>query len=79
MVANENLLSSPLMAVHDFGDVSVVSFLLERGGTQNGKPMSPVLFVVDVWQHDRDRLAVRYASAPPANPAPDEKKPTGEE
>ena len=64
------------MAVHDYAEVSVVSFLLERSGTQNGKPMTPVLFVVDVWKHDK--LAVRYASSP-ANPAPDESRPTGKE
>lgn len=66
------------IAVHDYRDVSVVSFLLERSGTQNGKPMTPVLFVVDVWQNNSDKLAVRYASSP-ANPAPHEGKPTGKE
>lgn len=64
------------MAVHDYGDLAVVSFLLDRSGAQNRKPMTPVLFVVDVWQHEK--LAVRYASSP-ANPAPAEDKPTGKE
>ncbi len=64
------------MAVHDYGEISVVSFLLERSGTVNGKPMSPVLFIVDVWRGDK--LAVRYASAP-ANPAPVQDAPTGKQ
>ncbi len=66
------------MAVREFGDVAVVSFLLERTGMANGKAMSPVLFVVDVWQQKGDKLAVRYASSP-ANPAAQENKPTGKE
>lgn len=66
------------MAVREFGDVAVVSFLLERSGTVNGKAMTPVLYVVDVWRMNGDKLAVRYASAP-ASPAADEDKPTGKE
>jgi hypothetical protein len=64
------------MAVHDYGEVSIVSFLLDRSGTQNGKPMSPVLFIVDVWKHNGDKLAVRYTSSP-ASAAPPENRPTG--
>lgn len=64
------------MAVREFGDTSVVSFLLQRSGTMNGKPMSPILFIVDVWRNDK--LAVRYASAP-ANPAQLSSTPTGKE
>lgn len=66
------------MAVREFGDVAVVSFLLERTGDVNGKPLSPVLFIVDVWKLSGDKLAVRYASAP-ADPAPDSTKPTGKD
>jgi len=66
------------MAVHEFGEVAVVSFLLDRSGSVNGKAMSPVLYVVDVWRTKDDKLTVRYASAP-ANPAPDENRPTGKE
>jgi hypothetical protein len=66
------------MAVRQFGDVAVVSFLLYRTGEANGKPMSPVLFIVDVWRLSGDKLAVRYASAP-ANPAPESNKPSGKD
>lgn len=66
------------MAVREFGDVAVVSFLLVRSGTLSGKAMSPVLFIVDVWRQNGDKLAVRYASAP-ANPAGVESRPTGKE
>lgn len=66
------------MAVHEYGDVSVVSFLLDRSGSVNGKPMSPVLFIVDVWRNQGDKLLVRYASAP-ANPAAAESTPTGKQ
>lgn len=45
------------MAVHDFGDVAVVSFV-ERDGKASGH------FIVDCWKRDGDswKLAVRYAS-----------------
>ncbi len=59
------------IAVRQFKDVSVVSFLLDRSGTANGKPMSPVLFIVDVWRNQGDQLLVRYASAP-SSPAPED-------
>jgi hypothetical protein len=64
------------MAVREFADVAVVSFLLERSGIVNGKAMTPVLFIVDVWRKNDDRLAVRYASAP-ASPVAEENQPTG--
>lgn len=66
------------MAVREFGDVAVVSFLLVRSGTLNGKAMTPVLFIVDVWRQNGDKLTVRYASAP-ANPAGAGNRPTGKE
>ncbi len=66
------------MAVHEYGDVSVVSFLLDRTGAVNGKAMSPVLFIVDVWRNQGDKLLVRYASAP-ANPASADVAPSGKQ
>ena len=66
------------MAVREFADVAVVSFLLERSGIVNGKAMSPVLFIVDVWRKNDNKLAVRYASAP-ASPAAEENEPTGKQ
>jgi ketosteroid isomerase-like protein len=51
------------MAVHDFGDVAVVSFRernLRAGAASRGRDR----FVVDCWKRDGDRwkLAVRYVS-----------------
>lgn len=66
------------MAVREFGDIAVVSFLLVRSGTLRGRAMTPVLFIVDVWRQNGDKLAVRYASAP-ANPAGVDNRPTGKE
>jgi ketosteroid isomerase-like protein len=46
------------MAVHDFGDLAVVSFLERAGGAAKGR------FVVDCWKRNGDawKLAVRYVS-----------------
>ncbi len=52
------------MAVRDFGSVAIVSFLLDRHGDANGKPVSPTVFVVDVWQQQTGKLMVRYQSGP---------------
>ena len=52
------------MAVRDFGNIAIVSFLLDRRGEVNGKPVTPTVFVVDVWQQPAGRLAVRYQSVP---------------
>jgi hypothetical protein len=62
------------MAVHDFGDVAIVSFRqVETGRTRHER------FIVDCWKRTGDgwQLAVRYASAGDqgAN-APGEKKRT---
>jgi hypothetical protein len=65
------------MAVRDFGSVAVVSFLLDRRGEANGKPVTPTVYVVDVWQQQTGKLAVRYVSAP-GKPAA-QLMPTGKE
>lgn len=66
------------MAVHEFGDIAVVSFLLDRRGQRGGKAVTPTVFVVDVWRQAEAKLAVRYVSSPghPANP---QLMPTGKE
>src|SRR5512147_1893448 len=48
------------MAVHEFGDVAVVSFLLDRRGEAGGKAIPATVFVVDVWRPAESKLAVRY-------------------
>jgi len=52
------------VAVRDFGTVAIVSFLLDRRGDANGKPITPTVYVVDVWNQQSGRLSVRYISAP---------------
>jgi hypothetical protein len=42
------------MAVREFGDTAVVSFLLERSQPLRAN------FIVDVWRQSEDKLAVRY-------------------
>jgi ketosteroid isomerase-like protein len=66
------------LAVHEFGDVAVVSFLLDRRGTVSGKVVPPTVFVVDVWRQAQGRLAVRYVSTP-GHPAGAKLMPTGKE
>jgi len=56
------------LAVREFGEVAVVSFLLDVAAP--GKPRS-TLYVVDVWRQAEHKLAVRYLSQPThALPAP---------
>ena len=53
------------MAVHDFGDIAIVSFReTTDGSARRGSPR----FVVDCWKRDGNswKLAVRYASDVPA-------------
>ena len=59
------------MAVHDFGDVAVVSFRLRNmraGAASRGRDR----FVVDCWKRDGDtwKLAVRYLSDASAQGVP---------
>jgi hypothetical protein len=53
------------MAVHDFGDIAIVSFVLVRDAPQASA------FVVDVWQRksagEAGQLQTRYLSAAPAS------------
>jgi len=55
------------IAVHEFGEQNIVSFLLERHVA--GRATVTTDFVVDVWDARRDVLRVRYVSKP-ASPAP---------
>lgn len=53
------------MAVHDFGAIRIVSFLMTRAG-------NPPIAVVDVWMQSGDAsvLKVRYAAAQGSAPVP---------
>lgn len=66
------------MAVHEFGDIAVVSFLLDRRGQRAGKSLAPTVFIVDVWRQSEGKLAVRYVSSP-GHPASPQLMPTGKE
>ena len=50
------------MAVHDFGDIAIVSFRETAAGASTRR--GSARFVVDCWKRDGDswKLAVRYAS-----------------
>lgn len=52
------------VAVREFGNLAIVSFLLDRRGSVGEKAMTPTVFVVDVWRQDSGKLAVRYVSSP---------------
>ena len=56
------LTSIAQMAVHEYGDVRVVSFLMAR---QAAAPSEPAIAVVDVWVQSGETsvLKVRYAAA----------------
>lgn len=66
------------IAVHDFGDIAVVSFLLDRRGEAGGKALPGTIFVVDVWRKAEGKVAVRYVSTP-GKPAGAQLMPTGKE
>ncbi len=66
------------MAVHEFGDVAVVSFLLDRRGEAGKRAVPQTVFVVDVWRQAEGKLAVRYVSTP-GRPAGAQLMPTGKE
>jgi hypothetical protein len=53
------------LTVREFGDVAVVSFLLDTGPPGRS---SSTIFVVDVWAESTRTLRVRYESTP-AHPA----------
>jgi ketosteroid isomerase-like protein len=57
------------MAVHDFGDVAIVSFRASDGAGATHVPRARL--VVDCWKRDGEtwKLAVRYVSDAPARPA----------
>jgi ketosteroid isomerase-like protein len=66
------------VAVHEFGDTAIVSFLLDRRGMANGKAVAPTVFVVDVWRQREGKLAARYVSIP-LHPAGAQLAPTGKQ
>lgn len=52
------------MAVHDYGDIAIVSFLLKtEGKTKQAKPNA--IFIVDIWKRSNEnwKLATRYAAS----------------
>ena len=60
------------MAVHDFGDIAIVSFREAAAGAASTRRANQ-RFVVDCWKRDGDRwkLTVRYVSdAPAQSPQP---------
>jgi ketosteroid isomerase-like protein len=52
------------MAVHDFGELMLVSFLWKTGAPA-GSPIAQNVFVVDTWKRQGDgwQVVVRYATA----------------
>ena len=65
------------MAVHDFGNVVIVSF--KQSTRPKGIKQDRVRMIVDAWKRSGDRwmLAVRYDSSPTAGAATVDRKPTG--
>jgi len=58
------------LTVREFGDVAIVSFLLDAGPPGR---TSSTIFVVDVWAENTRTLRVRYESTP-ARPATDDRR-----
>ena len=69
MTGNSSWFQIRNVAVREFGDIAVVSFLLDRRGEMGDKPVTPTVFVVDVWRQGTSKLVVRYVSSP-GKPAP---------
>jgi hypothetical protein len=62
------------LAVREFGDLAIVSFLLDRAA----RGPHATLYVVDVWQQQAGKLAARYVSEP-VRPLPPPARPRGRE
>jgi len=63
------------LAVHELGDLAVVSFFLDGAP---GRRAATTLYVVDVWKQADARLSARY-EAQPAHPVPAPTLPRGRE
>ena len=67
------------LAVREFGEVAVVSFLLDVRRAARSKAATPsTLYVVDVWQQNPPELMARYA-AQPRHALPVPARPSGRE
>ena len=64
------------MAVREFGEVAVVSFLLDQRRVVQGKRQASTLYVIDVWRGQR--LEARHVSRV-GNGAPIPARPSGRE
>jgi hypothetical protein len=51
------------ISVREFGDLAIVSFLLDRRGQAGNAPL-PATYVIDVWNQSASKLVVRYVSTP---------------
>jgi hypothetical protein len=66
------------LVVHEFDDIAVVSFLLDRRRMVKRKNVTSTLYVVDIWRQTSHRLLARYVSIPSQTP-PIPTRPTGRE
>lgn len=66
------------LAVREFDDVAVVSFLLDRRRNTKAKSVVATHFIVDVWRQSTRRLMARYVARPDRS-APPPSRPTGRE
>jgi len=66
------------LAVREFGEVAVVSFLLDIRRAAKARAAPSTLYVVDVWQQQPPQLMARYAAQPRHAP-PVPARPSGRE
>lgn len=66
------------LAVREFNEVAVVSFLLDSRRSAKPGAAASTLFVVDVWQQKPSKLLARYVAQPRRAP-PFPTRPTGKE
>ena len=66
------------MAVREFGETALVSFLLDQRRVVKGRKLASTLYVVDVWRGQPDRLEARYVSRSAAG-GPVPARPSGRE
>ena len=66
------------LAVREFNDLALVSFVLQGPASRKADHAARVLFVVDVWRQSSGKLVARYVERPAVAP-PRHTRPTGRE
>ena len=66
------------LSVREFGDIAVVSFLLDSRRMIKNKKVTSTLYVIDIWRQTPPQLVTRYVSIP-RRTSPIPMRPSGRE